>query len=271
MYGDDVFTEVATPGDGRFHGDDVFTEAATPAKAGSGNPQMCWCNIKMKKGLKLFLIILFLTVFICFFYFRLYEYLQLSSLQLWQGYVKLFFSRFPVTSVCAYFVIYILVTGFSLPGAVVLTLAGGWFFGVLKGVVLVSLASSLGALMAFLCARFVLRDLLLKSRFKERMISISDNVKKEGVYYLLTLRLIPLFPFFLVNLAMGLSSMRPRTFFFVSQLGMLPATLLYVNAGTQLSKIEALKDVMSFPILISFSLLGVFPLVIRYFLKKKKM
>ena len=224
---------------------------------------------KMKKGLRVFLIILFLTVFICFFYFRFYEYLQLSALQLWQGDVKLFLSQFPVTSACVYFVIYILITGFSLPGAVVLTLAGGWFFGLLKGVVLVSFASSLGAFMAFLCARFLLRDFLLKSRFKEQIISISDNIKKEGVYYLLTLRLIPLFPFFMVNLAMGLTSMRPRTFFFVSQLGMLPATLLYVNAGTQLAEIETLRDVMSFPVLISFSLLGIFPLVIRYFLKKK--
>lgn len=224
----------------------------------------------MKKGLRLFLVIVFLIVFFCFFYFRLYEYLQLSSLRLWQGDVRLFLSRFPVTSACVYFVIYILMTGFSLPGAVVLTLAGGWFFGLLKGTLLVSFASSLGALMAFFCARFLLKDFLWNSRFKEKIISISENIKKEGVYYLLTLRLIPLFPFFLVNLAMGLTSMPPRTFFFVSQLGMLPATLLYVNAGTQLSRIETLKDVMSFPVLISFSLLGIFPLVIRYFLRKKK-
>ena len=223
----------------------------------------------MKKGLRLFLIFVFLAVFICFFYFRLYEYLQLSALQLWQGDVKYFLSQFPFISAFVYFVIYILVTGFSLPGAVVLTLAGGWFFGLLKGVVLVSFASSLGALIAFLCARFVFRDLLLQSRFKERIISLSDKVKEEGIYYLLTVRLIPLFPFFMVNLAMGFTSMRPRTFFFISQLGMLPATLLYVNAGTQLSKIETLKDVMSFPVLVSFSLLGIFPLVVRSFLKKR--
>ena len=223
----------------------------------------------MKKGLRLFLIIVFLAVFFCFFYFDLYEYLQLSSLQLWQGDIKLFLSRFPFISAFGYFVIYVLITGFSLPGAVVLTLAGGWFFGLLKGVVLVSFASSLGAFMAFLCARFLLKDFLLKSCFKKQIISISDNVKKEGVYYLLTLRLIPLFPFFMVNLAIGLTSMRPSTFFFVSQLGMLPATLLYVNAGTQLAEIETLRDVMSFPVLISFSLLGIFPLVVRYFLKKK--
>ena len=212
---------------------------------------------------------MFLTVFICFFYFDLYKYLQLSTLQLWRQDIQLFLSQFPFIAASVYFVIYILITGFSLPGAVVLTLAGGWLFGLLKGVVLVSLASSLGALMAFLCVRFLLRDFLLKSRFKEKAISISENVNKEGMYYLLTLRLIPLFPFFVVNLAMGLTSMRPRTFFFVSQLGMLPATLLYVNAGTQLAQVETLKDVMSFPVLISFSLLGVFPLVIKYFFKKK--
>lgn len=219
---------------------------------------------------RLFLVIVFLTVFICFFYFRWYEYLQLSSLQLWQGGVKFFLSQFPFLSACVYFVTYILVTGFSLPGAVVLTLAGGWFFGLLKGTLLVSFASSLGAFIAFLCARFLLKDFLWNSRFKEKIISISENIKKEGVYYLLTLRLIPLVPFFLVNLAMGLTSMRPRTFFFISQLGMLPATILYVNAGTQLSKIETLKDIMSFPVLVSFSLLGIFPLIIRYFLRKKK-
>ena len=223
----------------------------------------------MKKGLRLFLIFVFLTVITGFFYFGLYKYLRLSALQLWRGDIRLFLSLFPFISACVYFVIYILITGFSLPGAVVLTLAGGWLFGLLKGVVLVSFASSLGALMAFLCARFFLRDFLLKSYFKERMIRISENIKTEGIYYLLTLRLIPLFPFFVVNLAMGLTSMRSRTFFFISLLGMLPATLLYVNAGTQLATIETLKDVMSFPVLISFSLLGIFPLIIRYFFKKK--
>lgn len=158
--------------------------------------------------------------------------------------------------------LYISMTALSLPGATVLTLAGGAIFGVAAGTVLVSISSSVGATLAFLASRYLLRD-LVETKFGERLKAINEGVKKEGAFYLFTLRLVPVFPFFVINLVMGVTSIRTMVFFLVSQLGMLPGTIVYVNAGTQLGKIESLKDVLSIELIASFVLLGIFPLIAK--------
>ena len=153
------------------------------------------------------------------------------------------------------YALYIAVTGLSLPGAAVLTLAGGAVFGVLLGTLIVSFASSIGATLAFLAARFLFRD-WVKSRFSARLQSIDDGVRRDGAFYLFTLRLVPVFPFFMINLAMGLTPMKVRTFYWVSQVGMLAGTLVYVNAGTQLAKLDSLSGILSPALLGSFVLAG---------------
>ncbi|MGJ0517150.1 MAG: TVP38/TMEM64 family protein [Methylomicrobium sp.] len=165
----------------------------------------------------------------------------------------------PLLITLAYAGIYIAVTGLSLPGATVLTLAGGALFGLVGGTLIVSFASSIGATLAFLAARFLFRD-TVKSRFGDRLAAIDAGLAKDGPYYLFTLRLVPLFPFFVINLLMGLTAIKTLTFYWVSQLGMLAGTVVYVNAGTQLAKIDSLSGILSPPLVGAFVLLGLFPL-----------
>ncbi|MDT8405633.1 MAG: FAD-dependent oxidoreductase [Methylococcales bacterium] len=157
-----------------------------------------------------------------------------------------------------YFLLYVLVTALSVPGAAVLTLAGGALFGLGVGVLLVSFASTLGATLAFLVARFLLRD-WVAMRFAKRMASIDAGMRRDGALYLFTLRLVPVLPFFLINLAMGLTGIKTWTFYWVSQLGMLAGTLVYVNAGTQLAKLDSVAGILSPELLLSFALLAAFP------------
>lgn len=166
----------------------------------------------------------------------------------------------------AFFLLYVLVTAVSLPGATVMTLGAGALFGLGWGMLIVSFASSIGATCAFLVARYLLRD-TVQRRFGARLQSVNDGVAREGAFYLFTLRLVPLFPFFLVNLLLGLTPMRALTYYWVSQLGMLPGTLVYVNAGTQLARIEGLSGIVSPGLIASFALLGVFPLLARRHLR----
>jgi pyruvate/2-oxoglutarate dehydrogenase complex dihydrolipoamide dehydrogenase (E3) component/uncharacterized membrane protein YdjX (TVP38/TMEM64 family) len=168
----------------------------------------------------------------------------------------------PAAAALGFFAAYVGVAGLSLPGAVLLTLLGGALFGLLWGTLLVSFASSIGATLAFLASRFVLRD-WVKARYGRHVDRIDRGVEKEGALYLFSLRLIPAVPFFVINLALGLTSMRARTFYWVSQLGMLAGTIVYVYAGTQLSRIAAPKDILSWKLLLAFLLLGFFPLVAK--------
>ncbi len=168
----------------------------------------------------------------------------------------------PLMTAWGFFGIYVLATALSIPGAVVLTLAAGAIFGLGMGLLEVSFASSVGALLAFLAARYLLRD-MVQARFGQRLAPLNDGLKRDGVWYLLTLRLVPLFPFWLINLLMGLTSMPALRFYLVSQIGMLAGTAVYVNAGTQLAAINAPGDVFSAGLLGSFVLLGVFPLIAK--------
>lgn len=172
-----------------------------------------------------------------------------------------------VVAMLAFVAVYVVVTGLSLPGAAVLSLAGGVLFGRWLGTGLVSVASTAGATAAFLSARYLLRD-FVERRWGPRVAALNRGLEADGIYYLLFLRLVPLFPFFLINAGMGLTRMRVRTFWWVSQLGMLPGTFLYVNAGTELASIDSPRDVLSPGLLIALALLGIVPLVVRKLLTR---
>ncbi|MGB4228467.1 MAG: FAD-dependent oxidoreductase [Candidatus Dechloromonas phosphoritropha] len=211
---------------------------------------------------KLALILAAGGLIVAFFAFDLGRYLNLQTLKEQQAAIAAFYAEKPLLTVAIYFVIYVISTALSLPGATLLTLAGGAVFGLLWGLVIVSFASTLGATLAFLMARFLLRD-WVESRFGQRLATIDAGIRREGAFYLFTLRLVPVFPFFLINLLFGLTAMKARTFYWVSQLGMLAGTVVYVNAGTQLGKLESLSGILSPGLLGSFVLLGVFPLLAR--------
>jgi uncharacterized membrane protein YdjX (TVP38/TMEM64 family) len=197
-----------------------------------------------------------------FFYFDGQHYLTLDMLKSQQARIAAYRDAHPAFAIAVYGLVYIAVAGLSLPGATVLTLAGGAIFGLLWGTLIVSFASSIGATLAFLAARFLFRD-SVQARFGGRLRTIEEGIARDGAFYLFTLRLVPLFPFFMINLLMGLTSLKTLTFYGVSQLGMLAGTLVYVNAGTQLAKLDSLSGILS-PILVgSFVLLGVFPLVAK--------
>jgi len=165
------------------------------------------------------------------------------------------------------FVLYVVVTGLSLPGAALLSLVYGWLFGFGRGLVLVSFASTAGATVAFLMSRFLFRD-AIRSRFGDRLTKFNEALAREGAFYLFTLRLIPQVPFFVVNLLMGLTPLRTTTFWWVSQLGMLPGTCVYVYAGSSVSSLETLRDqgvagLVTWQLLLAFTLLGLFPLIVK--------
>jgi pyruvate/2-oxoglutarate dehydrogenase complex dihydrolipoamide dehydrogenase (E3) component/uncharacterized membrane protein YdjX (TVP38/TMEM64 family) len=197
-----------------------------------------------------------------FFAFDLGQYLSLQALKAQQATIETFQAQQPLLSIAAYFVLYVIVTALSFPGAALLTLAGGALFGLLWGTLIVSFASTIGATLAFLISRFLLRD-WVAARFGQRLAAIDEGVRREGGFYLFTLRLVPAFPFFLVNLLLGLTAMKTWTYFWVSQLGMLAGTVVYVNAGTQLARLDSLSGILSPGLLGSFVLLGIFPLIAR--------
>jgi pyruvate/2-oxoglutarate dehydrogenase complex dihydrolipoamide dehydrogenase (E3) component/uncharacterized membrane protein YdjX (TVP38/TMEM64 family) len=199
---------------------------------------------------------------VVFFAADLGRYLSLDYLKSQQAAITAYRDANPLGTAAIYFAAYVAATGLSLPGAAVLTLAGGAIFGLLWGTVIVSFASTLGATLAFLAARFVLRD-TVRARFGDKLKAIDAGIAKDGPFYLFTLRLVPVFPFFAINLAMGLTPMRASTFAWVSQLGMLAGTVVYVNAGTQLAQIDSAAGLLSPGLLGAFALLGVFPLVAK--------
>jgi pyruvate/2-oxoglutarate dehydrogenase complex dihydrolipoamide dehydrogenase (E3) component/uncharacterized membrane protein YdjX (TVP38/TMEM64 family) len=205
-----------------------------------------------------------LALVLAFFAFNLHQALTLDGLKAGLAQIRTLRTESPVMVALVYFGGYVVVTALSLPGAVIMTLAGGALFGLAGGTLLVSFASSIGATLAFLASRFLLRD-LVQARFGNRLKAINDGMAKDGPMYLFTLRLVPLFPFFLVNLLMGLTPIRTFSYYWVSQLGMLAGTLVYVNAGTQLAQITSLSGILSPGLLLSFVLLGIFPMVAKRF------
>ena len=210
-----------------------------------------------------FLFLLILAALIgAFFAFDLGRFFSLDYFKSQQAALEAWRAARPGLTAGLFFAGYVAVTGLSLPGAAVMTLVAGAIFGLLWGTVIVSFASTLGATLAFLAARFVLRD-WVQGQFGEKLKAINAGMAKEGGFYLFTLRLIPIFPFFIINLVMGLTPIRTWTFYWVSQIGMLAGTLVYVNAGTQLAKIDSLHGILSPELLASFALLGIFPLIAK--------
>lgn len=199
---------------------------------------------------------------VAFFAFDLDRFFSLDFLQQSQARFAELREQQPLALAAGYFLIYVAVTALSLPGATIVTLAGGALFGLGWGLLIVSFASSIGATLAFLTARFLLRD-SVQSRFGQRLAEVDKGIRKDGAFYLFTLRLIPVVPFFVINLLMGLTQMRAWTFYWVSQLGMLAGTAVYVNAGTQLAQLTSLQGIVSPGLLGSFVLLGLFPLIAR--------
>ena len=204
-----------------------------------------------------------------YFAFDLGRYFSLAYVQAAQADVAALYAERPLVVLGGFFAVYVAATALSFPGATVLTLLAGAVFGLGVGTLVVSFASSLGALLAFLSARYLLRS-LVQARFGQRLAEIDRGIQKEGAFYLFTLRLVPLFPFFVINLLMGLTAMRAATFYAVSQLGMLAGTLVYVNAGTQLAGLKSLAGILSPGLLGSFVLLGVFPLAARRLIEAMK-
>jgi len=200
-----------------------------------------------------------------FFYFNLHQLLTLQGLKDSMEQFYQWRDQSPVLVIGGFFLLYVLVTALSLPGATILTLAAGALFGLIEGLLIASFASTLGATLAFLASRYLLRD-TIKKRFSTRLTAIDKGIEKEGAFYLFTLRLVPVFPFFLINLLMGLTSIKSWTFYWVSQVGMLAGTFVFVNAGTQLAQIESLSGILSFELIVSFALLGVFPFIAKMIL-----
>lgn len=211
---------------------------------------------------KLVLIVLVGLAVIAFFAFDLDEMLTLQALKAGQERFAGWQETSPWLVGLGFFALYVTLTSLSVPGAAVMTIAAGALFGLFWGTLIVSFASSIGATVAFLVARFLLRD-SVQRRFGRRLKTIDEGIKREGALYLFTLRLVPVFPFFVINVLMGLTAIRVATFYGASQLGMLPATLVYVNAGTQLGQVETLSGILSPGILMSFALLGLFPLIAK--------
>jgi uncharacterized membrane protein YdjX (TVP38/TMEM64 family) len=197
-----------------------------------------------------------------FRYCDLGQYLSLSYIKASQEKLQALYHTHRVLVVAAYMAVYIAVTALSLPGSVVLTLAGGGLFGLTVGTVAVSFASSIGATLACLTSRFLLRE-WIQNKFGNRLATINSGIEREGAFYLFSLRLVPIFPFFLINLAMGLTRMRLFTFFWVSQIGMLAGTIVFVNAGKELAKITSLSGIISPGILASLVTLGLFPILVK--------
>jgi len=204
------------------------------------------------------LVLVLLGAIVAYFVFGLGQILSLENFKASQADIVAAKDANPVLYISGFFLLYVAVTGLSIPGAAIMTLIAGALFGVLIGTIIVSFASTMGATLAFLSARFVLRD-WVQGKFGERLRAIDEGLEKDGAFYLFTLRLIPVFPFFVINLLMGLTRIKTRTFFWVSQLGMLPATIVFVNAGTQMSRIESTAGLLSPALIASFVALALFP------------
>lgn len=208
------------------------------------------------------LVIVLAALATAFFAFGLHQQLSLSGLKNGLGQFTAWRAASPVATGLGFFALYVLVALLSLPAAAVMTMAGGALFGLGWGLVIVSFASSIGATLAFLLSRYLLRD-WVQSRFGNRLSAINTGIARDGAFYLFTLRLVPVFPFFVINLLMGLTPIGTWTFYWVSQIGMLASTLVYLNAGTQLARIDSLSGILSPSLWVSFALLGVFPLIAK--------
>ena len=212
--------------------------------------------------LKLLLALVIILMLGLAFYSIPTEFYSLEYIQSQHQALQDYYQQYPNLSALIYFGLYIMVTALSLPLATVLSVLGGAIFGFLFSSILVLFAASIGASLAFLSARFILRD-SLEQRFSTQLDRINQGIQKQGYLYLFSLRLLPLIPFFVVNLLFGLTKMPVRYFFMISFIGMLPAILVYVNAGSQLGQLRSFADIMSLPLFLSLILLALLPWLLR--------
>ena len=237
---------------------DVEPDDHTLPKASERATHTSW----LSRGVLLIVVVSLIVVFV-----RNREALSFDSLIAQQTALQRAVTEQPALVLGAAFGLYVIVTGLSLPGAAILSLAYGWLFGFWRGLALVSFASTSGATIAFLMSRFLFRD-AIQARFGDRLNAFNEALAREGAFYLFTLRLIPQVPFFIVNLLMGLTPIRTATFWWVSQLGMLPGTCVYVYAGSSVTSLETLRDkgvsgLVTWQLLLAFTLLGLFPLIVK--------
>jgi uncharacterized membrane protein YdjX (TVP38/TMEM64 family) len=217
-----------------------------------------------------FFLIIFFTLVFMFSYFYIHEFFNLDQLKNNQIFIKLWVNENTIFSRCLFFILYIAFAGLSVPVAPsVMTIAAGALFGVFEGVILVSFASSLGACICFIISRYFLFDYFNK-KFSKKFSVIYKNFKQDGAWYLLSLRLIPTISYILINLIMGVMPISIKKFYFISQIGMLPATIVYVYAGSEISKINQIRDIMSIELLLSFILIASLPIILKLLLKKLK-
>ena len=212
---------------------------------------------------KILLVIIIIAVIASYVFFDLGRFLTLSFIQSQLSEIQQFRDENFGLTALLYFTAYIAITALSIPGAVIVTLLGGAIFGVLWGTLIVSFASSIGATLAFLVSRLLLRD-WVQSKFGHYLAPINRGVEKDGNFYLFSIRMVPLFPFFIVNLLMGLTPISVGSFYIVSQIGMLVGTAVYVNAGSELAQITSLSGLVSPSVILSFVLLGLFPLAAKF-------
>lgn len=211
-------------------------------------------------------LILFIGVF---FYFDLQRYVTWGEFNRQRELLEDLCHRHPFLTKGVYFLIYLFTAGLSLPTTAILTLIGGALFGLVWGVLLVSFASTMGATVSFIIVRFLFRDFFY-TKFNKDIKGFLNRFEKEGAWYLLSLRIVPLMPFFLTNILMGFTNLPVRVYALVSQVGMLPGTIVYVNAGSQLSQVDSPKGLLSLPIIISLFLLALFPLIAKKLLEHIK-
>lgn len=219
-----------------------------------------------QKKIKIGLLILIMLAIIAFFFYDIQQYATLDYIKAKQQNIFEYYKQNVFFVLVLFIFLYILVTALSLPVATFLTLLGGALFGFSTGLIIVSFASTIGATLAFLMARFLAQNYVQKN-YKKQLSKINKKFKSEGAFYLFALRLVPVFPFFIINVVMGLMTIKTWTFYWVSQLGMLPGTIVYVYAGTQLAQIETFSDITTPSMLIAFALLGLFPLIAKKFVQ----
>jgi uncharacterized membrane protein YdjX (TVP38/TMEM64 family) len=211
---------------------------------------------------KIIIVLVIIGLIAAFKVFNLGQYLSFSYLKESRDTLVGLYEKHTALVITAYFFIYVITTSLSLPGASPLTIVGGAVMGFWVATLVVSFASTIGATLACFFSRFLLRD-WVQNKIGNRIKKVNEGIEKEGSFYLFTLRLIPLFPFWMINLAMGLTKMPLKRYYWVSQIGMLPGTMLYVNAGKELGKIDSPAGILSPSLIISFALIGIFPLVVK--------
>jgi len=222
-----------------------------------------------KKFFKILIILIFIISFLSVLIFDLDQLLSFENIKKSQNSLQSVINENYLFYYVIFFIVYILITTFALPFAAIKTIIAGALFGLIPGVLLTSFASSIGSTLCFLMSRFVLRN-YVENKYRKYLEKVNSGIIKDGIFYLFFLRLSPIFPFFIINLIFGLTKMKATTFYIVSQIGMLIGTVVFVNAGVQLAKINSINDILSFEIIISFMLIGLVPFIIKKIVEKIK-